>query len=964
MIRHVTANKWDKLTARLADISRHVHDAEAALSYKPGKNDNQGLEADVLVLLATVRKAFAGSLDALVDGHGAVDRKTRGGRGGGRGRGTRARGVGRDVTFKSRLDTIEHMLWEAKYSSGFSNKAALAWRSELLEYLHQGKRRLEYTALFGHLANEWAEFRFGELSSASKGATEKKSSDLSQGEKDAVAVGRKEMYEQRQVWESHVTNERRTDTNKITEFLDELFHSGPRYEDRSADEPTDMRAILLRNIRDSISTSCKEKIEVTVDTVKAAIRGVLSSDQLTSDKRRAMLDISNKSNVLSEIVDILNIDTHLDSIQRWSWGENPITVQMRKAINGKYRVYLDLELLDAILIQCVGQFVSVNIREALDLAWKSDVRDVWAERPDEARTAAMQAQIVNLKDRNRTLLVNFWRQEMYERMFYAVRLPAYWGDVDKSYDDGDSTLTDETESKLTDLFSNQPKKASLKTDILRVCSAEMAVQKLVHGQFGVLQSDFEWFGPSLPHSALIAIMKYFHFPSELVHFSETFISMRMQFEEDGKDGAILTRKNGIPISFQITDGISELLLFVLDFAVNQKTGGAHLYRNHDDLWFWGQPDKCSVAWETIGNFTDVMGLHLNKKKTAFAHAVDESNPRYRAANNRDLARLPSGEVKWGFLLFNPSEWSWKANKDAIKEHMNELRFQLNSRTAVLAHIQAYNAYIENFLPNNFCPVITGLGDSHAIMVLEALQYAQQCLYGSNDTPEKANSTESSNVAQHVRKMIQDRFGAENQYEVPDCFLYMDPEKGGLGLANPVPSFAQYIDIAKKGEGQDDHKLAPMAQALHVLKQSLSEMYRSDAKAFTEKQHAKMQRSKRRRQLSVNKLFDDTELDTDVEMDVGGEGEGTKAVAVSQFMSFSDYVAGGEVHSHGMFEMYKAMLDPPVTELKHTRPSPKYWASSVFHSELEELFGGSISEDEFLSLGLYRTLAEEKVRWEG
>ncbi|KAG8416848.1 hypothetical protein J3459_013570 [Metarhizium acridum] len=102
----------------------------------------------------------------------------------------------------------------------------------------------------------------------------------------------------------------------------------------------------------------------------------------------------------------------------------------------------------------------------------------------------------------------------------------------------------------------------------------MAVRKLVHGQFCILQSDFERFGPSLPHSTLIAIMKYFRFPSEPVNFVDKFLGMRMKFEEDGEGGPMLTRKTGIPVSFQLTEGISESLLLTVDFAVNQRTGGA------------------------------------------------------------------------------------------------------------------------------------------------------------------------------------------------------------------------------------------------------------------------------------------------------------------------------------------------------------------------------------------------------
>ncbi|KAG8416849.1 hypothetical protein J3459_013571 [Metarhizium acridum] len=179
---------------------------------------------------------------------------------------------------------------------------------------------------------------------------------------------------------------------------------------------------------------------------------------------------------------------------------------------------------------------------------------------------------------------------------------------------------------------------------------------------------------------------------------------------------------------------------------------------------------------------------------------------------------------------------------ASKEHMNELRFQLKSRTAVMAHVQAYNAYIHNFLPSSFGQVVTGLGDSHAITVLQALQYAQQCLYGGGDGVESA--AESANVAQHVRKMIQERFCSRRKYDVPDCFLYMGVDSGGVGLANPVPEFAQFVHLAKDGEyAGDDDNMAPMEKAMCHVKKELSDSDRADGKAFAEKFHAKRQENR-------------------------------------------------------------------------------------------------------------------------
>lgn len=82
---------------------------------------------------------------------------------------------------------------------------------------------------------------------------------------------------------------------------------------------------------------------------------------------------------------MLNIDTDLTA-------RSAVGVQMRKAISGEYRVYLGIGTsFDAILIQCIGQFISVNNKTALDSAWSSSTLqlEVWAHKPEEARNVML-----------------------------------------------------------------------------------------------------------------------------------------------------------------------------------------------------------------------------------------------------------------------------------------------------------------------------------------------------------------------------------------------------------------------------------------------------------------------------------------------------------------------------------------------------------------------------------------------
>lgn len=143
----------DKAALPLDSLVSHLRDAEAALKYAPETPDAWNLEAEVLMLLSTVRKAFAGSLDIMIDRR--YDKWERN---------------AKIITLKSRLDDIERMLWEERYSPAFPKSAVSAWRQELLDFRRQGHRRMSYTCLFGDLTTEWVTVRFGELSAA-KGVT-------------------------------------------------------------------------------------------------------------------------------------------------------------------------------------------------------------------------------------------------------------------------------------------------------------------------------------------------------------------------------------------------------------------------------------------------------------------------------------------------------------------------------------------------------------------------------------------------------------------------------------------------------------------------------------------------------------------------------------------------------------------------------------------------------------------------
>lgn len=215
--------------------------------------------------------------------------------------------------------------------------------------------------------------------------------------------------------------------------------------------------------------------------------------------------------------------------------------------------------------------------------------------------------------------------------------------------------------------------------MLRLATTEMHINTNIYGEFTILQSDFKWFGPSLPHSTVFTVLNFFGVQDKWLSFFKKFLTSPLVFTQDGPGAEPQTRKCGIPMSHVLSDALGEAVLFCLDFAVDQRTNGANLYRFHDDLWFWGQESVCIDAWKAMKEFSSIMGLELNEEKTGAALTIEDPK---RA---RPLSPvLPKGQIHWGFLNLNASERRWKIDSQKVNEHTEELCRQLAACRSVSA----------------------------------------------------------------------------------------------------------------------------------------------------------------------------------------------------------------------------------------------------------------------------------------
>ncbi|PVH80364.1 hypothetical protein DL98DRAFT_515460 [Cadophora sp. DSE1049] len=307
--------------------------------------------------------------------------------------------------------------------------------------------------------------------------------------------------------------------------------------------------------------------------------------------------------------------------------------------------------------------------------------------------------------------------------------------------------------------------------LLHLLSTEVLVNTRLHGDFTCSRSEFQSFSPSLPHSTITSVLSFFGLSDKWLGFFRKFLEAPLKFAADDADVAPRPRKRGVPGSHALSTICGEAILFCLDYAVNQHTNGAQLYRMHDDFWIWSSSHETVVkGWDAITSFADTMGVTLNRGKTGTVRITKEQKP-------FDIdPSLPVGEIRWGFLVMDPASGRFVIDQDMVDTHILELQRQLAEKDkSVFSWIQAWNTYAGTFFKSNFGTAANCFGREHVDMMLSTMTRIQRQIFSD------------SNVVEYLKKTLHERFGIA---DIPDGFLYFPTSLGGLELQNPFIGLVQ------------------------------------------------------------------------------------------------------------------------------------------------------------------------------
>lgn len=715
-----------------------------------------------------------------------------------------------DQQLSESLRNKRRFLRQAQADPSFSPAILRQFGDELsrdLELKSQGHIHAEF---FSKLVTEW----LSDSDEADLGITEN-SDELASSTSSFENVGRKEMYEQRAQWESLVFTRSDIDPDVINDYLTKLFTS------------TKTKAKALGDIRTQVRAFSAgfetHSGRFDSDYLKVTIKGLALTDLLSEEKNAVLKTFMSNKEVLSEICDVLNM--RLMSLSTWSWSTDEgdaLPLEMRKQLNGKYRVFMDEDVLDALLLHGIAlrwavEFKNIFIKFFRSRAWRRSDRTM-PKLDKERREYFLGEETQRSSGSN----VQEKRRDQYSEDYFMTQLPEDISEGGRTYEGDSDDEADRTRKSPLEI----------KHSLLHLLITESQLATRLRGDITVVRSDFKWFGPSLPHSTIFAVLRFFGMGGTWIDFFTRFLEAPLRFTQDGPQGAVRTRVRGVPMSHALSDLLGEVVLFCMDYAVNQTTHGSILYRLHDDFWFWGQEDDCRMAWRAMSQFASIMGIQFNEEKTGTvrlgsranqAAASDEGVVKGKSEDNLESGseddsksrrtgagavsmtdNLPKGEVRWGFLRLDSQTGRFLIDQSQVDDHIKELKLQLSHCNSIFSWIQAYNAYLGRFFSNNFGKPSFAFGHAHIDMMIETFGRIQRALFPNGS------------VTDHLRQTIEERFGVK---DLPDGFFYFPVRMGGLELRNPlIPLFSMRDSIRRSPEKMLERALDKDEEEYHIAKE--------------------------------------------------------------------------------------------------------------------------------------------------
>ena len=819
------------------------------------------------------------------------------------------------------ISNIEHWIEQAKYDSSIPSEKLKGFETHLRNALDAHSRKLSLADLYSRLLTEWMNPSSNQTDEAAKAPSE---------DDDFLLVDERQKQRLKQLcdqFERTVFEPYQTDPIGIDLFLSDLF---PTEKSKNALES------LRERVRRSLAIIWEEQDPFTIDSLSDCIRGIQTEEIVSEEKQETLKHFVNNKVALNEIADVLNM--RYADLKNWDWhaDDEGVPVLPRQQLNGKYRIWMDDDVLETIFVEHICIKLCVTLKVILKDYIQSNAGWKFAQGP-ELTSRDRHRRRYYLDDRiDHPNNIESCRKQDFVDTFFLASMPA-------DQDTLASRVCGYDEDEDNGQRRNSAPK-SVKQQLLRKIVTETFFRRQFYGQAAVIQSDLQWYATSIPHSTAYAILEFIGFSQDWIQFLrkylETPLNMDNAFEGHEKVGP-RKRRRGIPIAHASEKVIGELILFFMDCAVNEKTG-LLLYRLHDDIWLSGDPEKCAQAWEVMQTFANITGLQFNKSKSGSVCLGD-------AVSDEVKSRMPQGSVKIGFLMLDPKTGDWVIDHSQADAHVRQLKTQLDNCDSIISWVRTWNSCIGRFFKNTFGEPAHCFGRPHVDAILDTYKKMYDVIF------ETENPQSGRTVTDYLRRRIESEF---NVFEVPDAFFFFPEKLGGLGLRNPFVSIFMLRDRLTKSP----------RELMEGFLKSERELYEVEKESF-DKRTATQQR----------RIWQNMESNCEPDELKEAFSPGEKG----KFLSFDEWSKFREAKSSKFCGLYGAFMEVPSSSYPETTRAVEdamkrarnmfgignlgaemEWTLYLYAEDLMTKFGGlNLVDKQFLPIGVLDMIKGKKVRWQ-
>ncbi|KAI7230782.1 hypothetical protein KC330_g6784 [Hortaea werneckii] len=894
-------------------------------------------------------------------------------------------GSTKDSQLETDLRNLDRFLAQAKYDPTVSSKLLRRWQKTLLRYMDVQSLKYTYAWLYGQLTTEW-------LSTTGLPSSGVAKDDEEMADFEHVSGSKK--LENRARWEQSVFQETNVDPAAVKNMLNQVLETSAPDSPKVIPRATEKLRESVRAFESKFTTS----ENFNVRTLRLAIKGLIASDLLPNEKQQALSDFDRNDTVLGEVADVLNM--RLAAFQEWSWGEE-VLLEERRQLNGTFNIYMQEDLLQALFLQHIGVKWSVFFKNAFREFRKT--KDVWKSPGQEIGYSERKERSYYLGQSSKHPTIMSIKKKRYARDYFLSQLldsenqeiEGTEGDEEADFKDfaqhsRQSGRTKQTARKAArmsapfaaQLSSANPKgKENMASDsqddeegneddedelrrsrntmaarqgLLHLLSTDVLIQNRVKGNITCFRSQIDNLYASLPHQTITTILGYFGVSQKWLQLFTRFLEAPLRFHDEAP-GHTRPRKTGTPGSHVLSEVFAEVVLFCLDFTINQKADGEILWRQNDDFWFWSaSEEKCVGAWTAVNDFLRTVGLELDETRSGAAHMQQDRTKQSLGIKQAPLnEKLPQGQIRWGMLYLNPESGRFEIDQKMVDTHISELSRQLAEKgNSIFAWVQVWNSYTSTFFTSNFGKPANCFGREHVDNMLATHQRIQQEVFGSG-----SGSFAGGNFIEFLKTRITERHGVT---DIPDGYFYLPTELGGLEIQSPFISLLQVRDAVV-----EDHE-----SLFKEWEESTMAAYRRAKRNFEEGKTRKGHRP----------LYQESQRD-----------ERHSFFSFEDFMKYSEELNHGP--KHNLTDVYTKLLEQPnelpidsdtngevqraleelvdrlgttsTTKLMNWAWMQPYWKwiAEMYGPELIERFGGfQIVDAGLLPMGMVGLFRSGRVQW--